>query len=281
MMVYALNCAETSEEKVFARICAMRIYTMWRRDKGWLKDVKVHYQRAIGLNINSPAAHYFMGVAYKLGLEFDNAGRMFARVLDLNAEYVKEADREWKLIGNIIKVEPTTAAGRKVAIKESITRADAAALFVNELKIDEIYEIAGIKSTVQPPERVTDIDNSPMKTDIEAIMAAGVTRLEPYQDGSFRPDDLVTRAVFAMMIEDILKKTASDKSLSPRHEGGASPFPDLKADHPSFDAVMTVTDRGIMRAKNLTTGEFSPLSPLSGVEALLIIRKLKENLMYY
>jgi tetratricopeptide (TPR) repeat protein len=280
-MVYALNCAETSEEKVFARICAMRIFTMWRRDEDWLKDVSNQFQRAIELNINSSAAHYFMGVAYKLGLEFDNSGRMFARVLDLNAEYVNEADREWKLIRNVMKAKPATVAGKRVAIKESITRADAAALFVNELKIYDIYERAGIKLIERSPERVTDIDDNPMRADIEDIMAAGVKSLEPYPDGSFRPDDLVTRVMFAMMIEDILKKTASNKSRSPRHEGEASPFPDLKADHPSFSAVMMVTDRGIMEAENLTTGEFSPFSPVSGVEALLIIRKLKESLMYY
>jgi hypothetical protein len=282
LMVYALNCSKTKEEKVYARISAMRIFTMWRRDDRWLKDVKSQFQRAIELNVDSPAAHYFMGVAYKQGLEFDNSGRMFARVLDLNAEYVKEADREWKLIRNIMKVNPATIAGKKVAIKESITRADAAALFVNELKIDEIYERAGIKSNVRPPERLTDIDDSPIKADIEDIMAAGVKSLEPSPDGSFRPDDLVTRAVFAVMIDDILKKTAGNKRQpAGHHEEGVSPFPDLKTDHPSFSAVMKVTDRGIMHARNLTTGEFSPLGPVSGVEALLIIRKLKENLMYY
>jgi hypothetical protein len=281
LMVYALNSAKTDDEKVFARISAMRIFTMWRRDGGWLEDVTEHFQRAIDLNMNSPAAHYFMGVAYKLGLEFDNSGRMFARVLDLNAEYVKEADREWKLIRNVMKVKPATVAGEKIAIKESITRADAAVLFVNEFKIAEIYDRAGITSIVRPPERVTDIDDSPAKPDIEDIMAAGVKRLGPYPDGSFRPDDLVTRVVFAVMIDDILNKAAADKIQSARHEEGVSPFPDLKTDHPSFNAVMTVTDRGIMHARNLTTGEFCPLGPVSGVEALLIIRRLKENLMYY
>lgn len=281
LMVYALNSAKTDDEKVSARISAMRIFTMWRRDDNWLEDVKNHFQRAIDLNMNSPAAHYFMGVAYKLGLEFDDSGRMFARVLDLNAEYVEEADREWKLIRNVMKVKPATVTGKKIAIKESITRADAAALFVNELKIAEIYDRAGIKLIVRPTERLTDIDNSPMKPDIEDIMALGVKRLEPYPDGSFRPDDLVTRAVFAMMIDDILEKTAVDKRQSARHEEGVSPFPDLRTDHPSFNAVMTVTDRGIMHARNLTTGEFSPLGPVSGVEALLFIRKLKESLMYY
>jgi hypothetical protein len=84
------------------------------------------------------------------------------------------------------------------------------------------------------------------------------------------------------MIEDKLKKNASGKNESVRHEEGAPSYSDMKTDHPSFSAAMTVTDRGIMHTRrNLTTGEFSPFVPLYGVEALLIIRELKENVMYH
>jgi len=55
----------------------------------------------------------------------------------------------------------------------------------------------------------------------------------------------------------------------------------MKINHSSFSAETMVTDQGIMHARNLTTGEFSPFVPLSGFAALLIVRKLKENLMYY
>ena len=35
-----------------------------------------------------------------------------------------------------------------------------------------------------------------------------------------------------------------------------------------------------MEAKDLTTAEFEPLSPVAGVDALLIIRKLKQELKF-
>ena len=54
----------------------------------------------------------------------------------------------------------------------------------------------------------------------------------------------------------------------------------MRADLPYFNAVMVVTSRGIMEAKDLTTAEFEPLSAVSGVDALLIIRKLKEELKF-
>ncbi|MBN2178181.1 MAG: hypothetical protein JW743_01955 [Deltaproteobacteria bacterium] len=66
------------------------------------------------------------------------------------------------------------------------------------------------------------------------------------------------------MMDGILKKTASCKIDSVKHEEGAAPCPELKTDHPSFSAAMAVTDGGIMNARNLTTDECSPLGPRIG-----------------
>jgi len=44
--------------------------------------------------------------------------------------------------------------------------------------------------------------------------------------------------------------------------------------------VMVVTSRGVMEATDITTGEFAPLKPVAGVDALLIIRKIKEELKF-
>jgi hypothetical protein len=44
---------------------------------------------------------------------------------------------------------------------------------------------------------------------------------------------------------------------------------------------MVVTSRGIMEGKDLSSGEFAPLGPVPGVDALLIIRKLKEELKIF
>ena len=63
--------------------------------------------------------------------------------------------------------------------------------------------------------------------------------------------------------------------------GTTSPFPDLRSDLPYFNAVMTVTSRGIMGPLDMTSGEFAPLKPLPGVDALLIIRKMKEELKFF
>jgi hypothetical protein len=188
---------------------------------------------------------------------------------------------------------PGTLTGKQIAFVEQITRADAAALFMEELKIDVLYKKRTLKTfdtSFKDPEKAkrgaavnvtpADIINHPLRADIEGVLQLGVRGLEAYPDGSFRPNDLVDRATYAMMIEDILIKVSGDNTLATRFIGGISPFPDLRSDLPYFNAVMVVTSRGIMEAKDITTGEFAPMGPVAGADALLMIRKIKEELKF-
>jgi hypothetical protein len=43
---------------------------------------------------------------------------------------------------------------------------------------------------------------------------------------------------------------------------------------------MVVTSRGIMDVIDIRSAEFAPLAPVSGADALLIIRKIKEELKF-
>jgi hypothetical protein len=188
---------------------------------------------------------------------------------------------------------PGSITGKQIAFVEKITRADAAALFMEELKIDTLYKKRTPKTfdtSFKDPEKAAiktktaalpaDIANHPLKADIEGIIEIGVRGLETYPDGLFRPNDLVERAAYAMMIEDILIKVSGDNALATRFIGSTSPFPDLRSDLPYFNAVMVVTTRQIMGAKNITTGEFVPMGPVAGADALLIIRKIREELKF-
>ena len=84
-----------------------------------------------------------------------------------------------------------------------------------------------------------------------------------------------------MMVEDILIKVTGDNALATKFIGQVSPFPDLRSDLPYFNAVMVLTSRGIMEAREFTSGEFAPLKPVPGADALLVIRKFKEELKIY
>jgi hypothetical protein len=286
--------AKNAEDRIFVHVSRIRYYAQGqtKTEKKWLKLSKNEFDHVMKLDPNHAPAYYFMGLAYKAGLEFSQAGLMFTKVLELKTEYVAEADIQWNFIQKVQRAMPGTTTGKQIALVERLTRADAAALFMEEFKIEKLYKKRTPKTfdtSFKDPENVTakpvkitakDIADHPLRTDIEGILQIGVRGLENYPDGNFHPAELVTRAAYAMMIEDILIKVTGDNSLATKFIGTTSPFPDLRADLPYFNAVMVVTSRGIMEAKDLTTAEFEPLSPVAGVDALLIIRKLKEELKF-
>jgi tetratricopeptide (TPR) repeat protein len=284
--------AKTDEEKLFVYVSRIQYYTQSKSEKKWLALAKDDFDEAIKLDQKHSSAYYFMGLAYKAGLNFNSAGQMFTKVLELKSGYVDEADVQWKFLQKVQRAMPGTATGKQIALVERLTRADAAALFMEELKIDVLYKKRTPKTfdtSFKNPEKAAiktakitakDIADHPLKVDIEGILGIGLRGLENYPDGNFHPGELVTRAAFAMMLEDILIKVSGDDSLATKFIGSTSPFPDLRADLPYFNAIMVVTSRGIMEAKDMTTGEFAPLSPVAGVDALLIIRKIKEELKF-
>ncbi len=284
--------ARTNEEKIFVYVSRIQYYTLSKSEKKWLALAKDDFDEAIKLDPKNSGAYYFMGLAYEAGLNFDLAGQMFTKVLELKTGYVDKADAQWKFLQKVQQAMPETATGKQIALVERLTRADAAALFMEELKIDVLYKKRTpktIDTSFKNPEKAAtktakitakDIADQPLKKDIEGILQIGLHGLENYPDGNFQPEELVTRAAYAMMLEDVLIKVSGDNSLATKFIGSASPFPDLRADSPYFNAIMVVTSRGIMEAKNITTGEFAPLSPVAGVDALLIIRKIKEELKF-
>ena len=284
--------ANNDEDRIFVHVSRIRYYTQSKSEKKWLNLSKNEFDHAMKLDPRHAPAYYFMGLAYKVGLDFNQAGVMFTKVLELKTEYVAESDIQWNFIQKVQRAMPGTTTGKQIALVERLTRADAAALFMEEFKIEKLYKKRTPKifdTSFKDPENVTakpvkitakDIADHPLRTDIEGILKLGVRGLENYPDGNFHPAELVTRAAYAMMIEDILIKVSDDNSLATKFIGTTSPFPDLRADLPYFNAVMVVTSRGIMEAKDLTTAEFEPLSPVAGVDALLIIRKLKEELKF-
>jgi tetratricopeptide (TPR) repeat protein len=296
-MKQAKSLAEKKEDKVNASVGMIRLYSMERKEK-WLNKAEEEFEDAVKIDPKSSAAFFYMGKAYKYGYNFDKAGEMFKKVLDLNDQYLIEADNEWKLVQKIQRAAPGSLIGKKIALIDEITRADVAALFIQELLLEKLYEKRTPKqfdTTYQAPtstqkfeadkivkaEAATDIQSHVLRVDIETVLRLGVRGLEPSPDHKFFPDQKINRAAYAMMIEDILIKVSGDEKLATKFIGSQSPFPDLRNDLPYFNAVMVVTSRGVMEAKDLTTGEFAPTGTVSGADALLIIRKLKDELRFF
>ena len=297
----AKTYAQSDEEMLFVLAGQLQVDALSRagclqdrtecpNDDGWLKAAKETFDRALRIDPTAAAVHYYMGECYLMALDLDAAGRMFSRVLDLNRGYVGQADARWKLVQKIRRAMPSTATGRKLALAERITRADAAALFVEELKIGDLYprlkprpsntafKDRGSEGSAAGRTSAADINGHPFRAEIERIIRLGIRGLDLYPDGSFRPEEQVDRASYAVMIEDILIRITGDRALATRFVGSRSPFPDLRPDLPYFNAVMVVTSQGIMEAGDTATGAFAPRQPVGGADALLAIRRIREEL---
>ncbi len=287
--------ADGNEQKIAVNVGYMRLFIMGKDkiDKDWLEEVESKFKRSINIDPEVSAPYFYMGIAYKMSFEFQKAAGQFSKVLDLDKEFVKEADKEYAIIQKIQRAMPGSVVGKKIALLDQITRADVAALFIEELEIDELFHKRTPKkfnTAFKDPEKkfvsgeyvkvppATDIEDHVLKVDIDAVIAIGIKGLQPYPDHTYKPYKIITRAEFAMMIEDILIKITGDENLATRFIGNESPFPDLRSDLSFFNAVMVCTTRNILEVKDVSTGEFDPKGSVSGAESLLSIRTLKSQL---
>lgn len=293
-MKNAEKYARGNNQEIAANVGYMRLYIMGgeKVEKNWLKKVKTGFNKSTAISPDSPEPYFYMGIAYKISCKFSEAASQFVKILELDKGYIEEADKEYALIQKIERAMPGSKVGKKIALVEKITRADVAALFIEELKINELFAkktqkkfdvsykspekkfVTGMYTKVPP---ATDIEDHVLKADIDAVIAIGIKGLQPFPDHTYKPYKTITRAEYAMMMEDILIKITGVDELATRFIGiiNVPVFPDMRNDLPFFNAVMVCTTRGIMTAKDITTGEFDPKGPVSGAEALLSIRILK------
>ena len=280
-----------------SNIGMIRLLSM-QRGEDWLKNSEKEFKAARDKDPNSAPLHYYMGLAYKVSFDFDKAAEMFRRVLDMNKEYTTEANAEWAVIQKIQRAAPGSQIGKQIALIDKIDRADVAALFVQEMDIEKLFTRRGPKTydtafkapteatatkmtteTVIKMEPATDIKDHALKPSIDTVLQLQVRGLEPGPNHTFAPDKLITKAEFALMLEDILIKVSGDEKLATKYVGAPSLFPDVRTDNYAFNAIMVVTSRGFIEADK-ATGEFRPGDAVSGADALLAIREFKNQLKF-
>jgi hypothetical protein len=284
------------DKGIESNIGMIRLYSM-QREKGWIDDAEDEFKSAQKKDPNSAPLHYYMGMAYKVGLDFDKAAEKFRKVLDMNKDFTAEANTEWALIQKIQRAAPGTEIGKKIALIDKIDRADIAALFDQEMNLEKLFTKRGVKtydttfkaptesSTAMATETVTkmapatDIADHWLKPSIDSVLKLQIRGLEAGPNHTFEPDKLITKGEFALMLEDILIKVSGDEKLATKFLGATSPFPDVRNDQYFFSAAMTATSRGFIEADK-ATGEFKPGDPVSGADALLSIREFKNQLKF-
>ena len=219
-------------------------------------------------------------------LQFEEAEDYFRTVVNKRGEFSGQADSKWKLSQKIVRAMPGTPVGKKVALKEKINRADLAVLFSEELKIGVLFDRMPVQSTgFQSPSQAAQTANVAIPNDskghwaetwIKDMIRYGVMNVEP--DGNFYPDDSINRATYAMAVQRLLVVATRDESLETKYFGEPqSRFSDVPSSHFAYNAMALCAERGIMQA-DMMTGRFMPTGPVTGADALLIIRGLQSSL---
>ncbi|MDP2279782.1 MAG: S-layer homology domain-containing protein [Nitrospirota bacterium] len=295
--------AKSAEDKFDHLVATMRVHSALKTPKDWLKtaedafsdirDLKVE-EKELTYYQGKEAANYFMGLAYLEAREFQKSRDKFADVLTMKREgkWNEKADKAHKRVDKIVRAMAGITVGdvgKQIAVKDSVTRADLAALLIVEMKLDKLF--AGripVKSQIDKMEAEltpADMLNHPFKEEVLTIMKWKVRGLEPKYDETtkaylFKPTDAVSRGEMAFILEDVLMKLAGDDKLATAYFGqDKSPFPDVKATSHFYNAVMNMTTRGIMEGE--LSGEFRINTPVDGAEALLAMRMLKQRMNIY
>jgi tetratricopeptide (TPR) repeat protein len=298
----AKKTAEKPEEEFDYYLAIIRINTALK-GKDWLEKAEDAYKDAMKLKVDEKrliyyqgmeAGHYFMGIAYLEALEFQKARDKFADVLNAKREgkWHGPADKAWKKTDKIVRAMAGITVGdvgKKIAIKEQVTRGDLSALLIDELKLDKLFagRIASQSQVekLKPEFTPADILNYHFKEEILTILKWKVRGLEPVYDEAtkaylFKPEEPVKRGEMAFILEDVLIKLTGDEKLATAYFGHEkSPFPDVRPTSPLYNAVMNMTTRGIMEPE--ISGEFRIDALVDGAEALLAIRVLKQKMNIY
>jgi tetratricopeptide (TPR) repeat protein len=258
---------------------------------GKWEDAIYEYKDALDLDKTCVEAYFWMGQTYISAGQFVRAEEALKKALEINPDHSKSYE-SLKELQKISRVAVGQDEYAKIATLPAIDRADLAALFIKELELEKLFKTYNVKVDVgfKPPTpplelpreaevseaepQISDIEGHWAKGYIEKIIELGV--MKPFPDQTFQPDQPITRATFALLIQDILSKIYHDDKLCTRHVGQESPFPDVRPDHWAFNAIMIVTTRGIMKAG--LDGMFNMMDPVSGADALESLKILKSTL---
>jgi len=295
-----LSKAKGDDQKRGAYVARIRMYTYAQSPDSWLKKAESAHEDAVDLDKRKQDADpdFFIARAYRAAFELQKSQDAYQRVLALNKGRTQQANDEMALVQKVVRAAPGSMHGKLVSFQTSLNRADVAALLVEELQISKLYERGNTQrfdtsfqapsasgqmqvDTTQRMPEATDVANHPLRSDIWEVMRLKVLGLEAFPDRQFHPNDKLSRAEFAFLIEDVLARVTGEQGLKTKFIGQRSPFPDVRGDLPYFNAVETAVTRNLMEPKNRIQGTFGPTDPVSGADALLAIRAMKDELKSY
>ncbi|SDL06564.1 S-layer homology domain-containing protein [Maridesulfovibrio ferrireducens] len=297
----AVSEAGDKDTKFRVYVTGIRVYTHLA-SRGWLSRAEDlhHDAKAMAEDVqednliyyrNTEAVDYFMGVAFFKGGEFrkseDALGVVLAAAPGKWHEKARELSRRVQKIVLAMRNYTLTDVAKKIAVKETVDRADVAALLVDELHLDRLFAgripvlANGMKAEFVP----ADVVNHMFEPEIMTVLKWKVRGLEPAYDQKsqaflFYPNKAMTRKELAFVLEDVLIKLTGDESMSSQHLGQSkSLYPDVSPTGAWYNAIVTVVNRNLMETE--LSGEFRPDANMDGADLILSLMRLRNVMNIY
>lgn len=275
LMGRAGEAAEDSLNRALVEVGMMSLYRM-ESGAGWLTKVEKRFDQALSWSGELPEAYLELGLAYKKANRFHDAEGAFTEIVKLNKTLLNEAREELEVLKKIGEADPRSDLGKEVALVKRITRAECAGLLAKEFPIERVQTGTGLNTRLQLSGLPPDARKHRMKEEILLVLRLDIQGLGVLADGSFGVEQYLTRAGFATVMADLLVKAGGTPELKQRYIRSESPFQDVRSNSPHFTSIMICYDwGGIMEGWQ---GYFHPMETISGVDALLVLRRAENRI---
>lgn len=286
-----------NDKDIVVWIAAIRFHAIQKKGDNWIKDSENALKKALKINPKSDEAYYFMGIAYKQALDFKQSEDMLRNALDIDGAWSEKATNALQMVHKIVQAQPGTKYGKIIALEDEINRADLAVLFIEELNVVE--RIKRREAGKEQPDlsfkpedplkfptggggsdrnEILDIEGHWAESMIGDFVKVGL--FDIMQDHKFYPDEAVTRIEFAGTVQRLIYMVTRDESIFSKYIGEKeSHIRDMRTDHPYYGAAMLAVERNIMDLDKIS-GNFRPNEHVSGPDALLFIRDIKNALKW-
>ncbi len=280
---YAEKALRRDAEFIETHIIRGRIYEL-RVESGDAENALQAFNRAVELAPKNEQALFLKAERLRETGNMEAALEVYERLAKLGGEYEQRARVVLRTAEKIKRANPQSDIAQTIVLKDTCTRADLAALIVEELDLAEIMEKRRPKSyqsgydEPQPfgfgADNLTDIKDHWAADWIRQAVQAGA--MDAYPDGTFRPRQPVSRMELAMTLQMVYIVITGNQSIATRFVNKPSPFPDVSRSHYAYNAIYWATDQGIM-TYNSDSGEFELHNVVSGLRAQLAVNNLRRQ----
>jgi tetratricopeptide (TPR) repeat protein len=265
-------------------VAKSRIYRRAGQGK-WEKKALAELKRAEKIDSRDDRVPFYRGIVYRVAGNYSDAVLAFGACVAMRGPMGEKAVLAQHQIQLMVRaLSEVKHSGNRIALASVVTRGDLALVLLDEFEVKkwvlrrrpERADLA-FKEHLSVASPTTlgsvlpgDIATYPKRHAILDVLELEIPGLELFPDGRFGPNEPVTRASYAQIMQGLLALDTKESDLATKYFGETSRFTDLRSDHFAYNAAILCIQRGILQPRS--DGLFGPDDPVSGAEAILGIK---------